>query len=127
MKKLLILGAGEMQLPIIEKAKSLGVYTIVADMNASAVGMQYADRALVVSTMDLDMLKQYALELDIDGILTTSDAPVNIVASISEELGLPAMSSNVASICTNKYLQRKLFRENQILTPSFIYVIKVQN
>lgn len=40
MKKLLILGAGEMQLPIIEKAKSLGVYTIVADMNASAVGMQ---------------------------------------------------------------------------------------
>ena len=113
-KKLLILGAGEMQLPIIEKAKSLGVYTIVADMNASAVGMQYADRALVVSTLDLDMLKQYALELDIDGILTTSDAPVNIVASISEELGLPAMSSNVASICTNKYLQRKLFRENQI-------------
>ena len=95
------------------------VYTIVADMNASAVGMQYADRALVVSTMDLDMLKQYALELDIDGILTTSDAPVNIVASISEEFGLPAMSSNVASICTNKYLQRKLFRENQILTPSF--------
>ena len=62
MKKLLILGAGEMQLPIIEKAKSLGVYTIVADMNASAVGMQYADRALVVSTMDLDMLKQYAYE-----------------------------------------------------------------
>ena len=55
MKKLLILGAGEMQLPIIEKAKSLGVYTIVADMNASAVGMQYADRALVVSTMDLDI------------------------------------------------------------------------
>ena len=120
MKKLLILGAGEMQLPIIEKAKSLGVYTIVADMNASAVGMQYADRALVVSTMDLDMLKQYALELDIDGILTTSDAPVNIVASISEEFGLPAMSSNVASICTNKYLQRKLFRENQILTPLFM-------
>ena len=119
MKKLLILGAGEMQLPIIEKAKSLGVYTIVADMNASAVGMQYAGRALVVSTMDLDMLKQYALELDIDGILTTSDAPVNIVASISEEHGLPAMSSNVAPICTNKYLQRKLFRENQILTPSF--------
>lgn len=118
-KKLLILGAGEMQLPIIEKAKSLNVYTIVADMNASAIGMQYADKTLVVSTMDLDMLKQYAVELSIDGILTTSDAPVNIVASISEELGLPAMSSNVASICTNKYLQRKLFWENQILTPFF--------
>lgn len=118
-KKLLILGAGEMQLPIIEKAKSLDVYTIVADMNPSAIGMQYADRTLVVSTMDLDMLKQYALELDIDGILTTSDAPVNIVASISEELGLSAMSVNVASICTNKYLQRTLFQENQIPTPFF--------
>lgn len=118
-KKLLILGAGEMQLPIIEKAKSLDVYTIVADMNAAAIGMQYADRALVVSTMDLDMLKQYALELDIDGILTTSDAPVSVVASISEELGLSAMSSNAAFICTNKYLQRKLFRENHIPTPFF--------
>ena len=119
MKNLLILVAGEMQLPIIEKAKSLDVYTIVADMNPSAIGMQYADRALVVSTMDLDMLNQYALELDIDGILTTSDAPVNIVASISEELGLSAMSVNVASICTNKYLQRTLFQENQIPTPFF--------
>ena len=51
-KKLLILGAGEMQIPVIQKAKAMGLYTIVADMAGDAPGMKYADKAVVISTMD---------------------------------------------------------------------------
>ena len=51
-RKILILGAGEMQIPVIEKAKSMGLYTIVADMSADAPGMKIADAPVVISTMD---------------------------------------------------------------------------
>ena len=35
-KRLLILGAGEMQVPVIRKANDMGLHTIVADMDANA-------------------------------------------------------------------------------------------
>ena len=51
-KRLLILGAGEMQVPVIRKANDMGLHTIVADMDANAQGMVYASEPVLVSTMD---------------------------------------------------------------------------
>lgn len=117
--KLLILGAGEMQIPVIQRAKTMGLYTIVADMDADAPGMKYADDAVVISTMDKEGILECSKRYTIDGLLTTSDAPVNVVSYVGEALGLPSMSTEVAAICTNKYLQREKFAENGINVPFF--------
>lgn len=119
MKRLLILGAGAMQLPVIKKAKELGLFTLVADYDVNAVGLKYADKAAVISTNDLESILFFAKEERIDGILTTSDYPVNTVAYIGEQMALPAMPINVAKICTNKYLQRELFHSVSINTPFY--------
>lgn len=119
MKKLLILGAGIMQVPIIQKSRDLGLYTIVADYNPKAPGIKYADKFYCISSNDIDTVLATAREEKIDGVLTTSDAPVRVVATVSKKLGLIAMSEHTADICTNKYLQRKLFRENGINCPFF--------
>lgn len=119
MKKLLILGAGEMQLPIIIRAKELGIYAIVADYNTDAPGLKFADIRIHKSTTDYKELLLAAKHYEIDGILTTSDYPVNIVANIAQELNLVAVPVNVASICTNKYAQRLLFKENNLNVPEF--------
>lgn len=118
-KKLLILGAGEMQIPVILKSKSMGLHTIVADMDKDAPGMKYADEAVVISTMDKEGILEFSKTSNIDGLLTTSDAPVNVVAYVGETLGLPSMSSEVANICTNKFLQRKTFAANGVNVPFF--------
>lgn len=120
MKKLLILGAGQMQVPIIALAKQLGHYTIVADYDPQAPGFEYADVKSTISTIDKDAVLQLAHKERVDGILTTSDYPVRVVAYVSEKLRLPAMTQRVAEVCTNKYEQRKLFLENGINTPFFI-------
>jgi len=120
MKKLLILGAGQMQVPIIALAKQLGHYTIVADYDPQALGFEYADEKSTISTIDKDAVLQLAQSEHVDGILTTSDYPVRVVAYVSEKLGLPAMTQRVAEVCTNKYEQRKLFKENGINTPFFV-------
>ena len=120
MSRLLILGAGQMQVPIIALAKELGHTTIVADFDPNAPGFKYADISSTVSTIDKDAVLQLAQSEKVDGILTTSDYPVRVVAYVSEKLGLPAMTQKVAEVCTNKYAQRVLFKENGVNTPFFI-------
>lgn len=85
MKKILILGAGNIQVPIILKAKELGLYCIVADMDSCAPGFEFSDEQLAISTLDTDKLMKYAENNNLDGVLTTSDYPVNVVASISKK------------------------------------------
>ncbi|MDO9185000.1 MAG: ATP-grasp domain-containing protein [Bacteroidia bacterium] len=119
MERVLILGAGEMQLPIIQKAKQMGVYSIVADFDQNAPGLLIADEKAIISTIDFGKVLQLAKEKNIGGILTTSDYPVNIVAKVAEELSLKGMSIKVAELCTNKYLQREFFQINGINTPNF--------
>ena len=119
MKKLLILGAGEMQIPVIQKAVELGIYTLVVDMAADAPGLKYASEYALISTIDKDAVLSYAKEKEINGIITTSDYPVNVVAFVGAQMGIPAMSEDVAQICTNKFLQRKKFSENGINVPFY--------
>lgn len=121
-KKLLILGGGQMQVPIIQCANALGIHTIVADMDPQVPGLLIAKEQLVVSTMDTDKLMDYCRQHSIDGVLTTSDAPVNVVAAIGKEVGLPAMSAETARLCTNKYLQRECLRTHGIKTPRYCIV-----
>ena len=106
-------------MPIIQKARQLGIYTIVADYNPEAVGFKDADKRAIISSTDRDGILKLAMEENIDGILTTSDAPVNVVAFVGQRMGLSVMSAEVARICTNKYLQRALFSKKGIRTPFF--------
>lgn len=119
MKRLLILGAGEMQVPIIIKARQLGIYTLVLDISSNAPGLKFANEYDLISTTDKEAILEYAKNKKLDGILTTSDFPVNCVAFVAAQLKLPAMSEDVASICTNKYLQRTIFFKNGINVPYF--------
>lgn len=119
MKKIMILGAGAVQVPIIEKVKSLNYFSIALDMDANAPGMKIADLALPISSANYSEILNAAKEQNIDGILTTSDFPVNSVALVSKELKLSGMSPNIAEICTNKFSQREFFSKNDISHPCY--------
>ena len=58
-KKLLVLAAGILQVPVIKKAKEMGIYVIAADGDPNAVGLKYADKAIVVNiTSEEEVLKE---------------------------------------------------------------------
>ena len=58
MKKLMVLAAGILQIPVIKKAKEMGIYVIAADGDPNAVGLQYADKPVVVNiTSEEDVLR----------------------------------------------------------------------
>lgn len=119
-EKILILGAGMIQVPIIEKAKRLGYVVLVLDGSAEAPGMKLADYSFVISTLDAESALQIAIEHQVDAVITTSDYPVNVVAMLCEKLNLIGISPFAAEVCTNKYLQRKLALQFGIKCPQFV-------
>ena len=52
MKKILILGASIYQVPLIQTAKRLGFYTIVASIPGEYPGFALADKVYYINTVD---------------------------------------------------------------------------
>jgi carbamoyl-phosphate synthase large subunit len=120
MKSLLILGASEIQLPVIQECKRLGHKAIVADYNRDSRGMQVADLPLAISTNDVSAVLDAARKLAVDGILTTSDYPVRTVARVCKELGLSGLSEQAATLSTDKFLQRQMLCAEGLLCPDYV-------
>jgi len=118
-KKIIIIGAGEMQVPVIVTAKKLGLYVITIDANINAQGNKYADLALKIDTNDKTEIFKTAKKHQIDGILTTSDYPVRVVGYVCDKLGLSGLTYSAAKLGTNKYLLRNHLRNQKFLTPKY--------
>ena len=111
-----------MQIPVIQKVNEMEHESIALDYDEKAVGFKYAQKKYLVSSTDAEKVLEVAKKEKVDAILTTSDYPVNVVAKVCKILNLPAMTPEVANICTNKYLQRKLFSDNGINAPKFYLI-----
>ena len=71
MKKVIILGAGIYQVPLIRKAKELGIYTIVCSIPGDYPGFALADKVCYENTTDCAAILKVAEAEKSDGILTT--------------------------------------------------------
>lgn len=124
-KKMMILGASELQVPAIRKAKELGYQIILVDYNPEAVGFELADVKLVVSTLDQEEVYRQALHYQPDVVITsTSDGPVRTAAYVNEKLGKKPDLSYEDSLCaTIKSYMRDRLKENHVPIPEY-YVVK---
>lgn len=115
MKKVLIIGAGFLQNFVIKKAKSLGYYTIAVDGDKNAIGFQYADKFATIDIVDKEFCLQFAIENNIDGVLTAAtDFGVLTTSYIADKMGLPGLKFETAKKIKNKYLVRKCLYENKV-------------
>ena len=123
-KKMMILGASELQLPAIRKAKELGYQIILVDYNEKAVGFDLADVKLVISTLDQEEVYRQALIYQPDVVITsTSDGPVRTAAYVNERLGKQPDLSYEDSLCaTIKSHMRNRLKENHVPIPEYYAV-----
>ena len=68
MKKIMILGAGPNQLPLIKAAKKIGFFVAVCDYRSNAVGVPIADEFYPVSIMDYDAVLEATKKFKADGV-----------------------------------------------------------
>lgn len=118
MRKLLILGAGIYQAPLIMKAKEMGLYTIAASYAGNYPGLALADEVWEVDTTDAGRLAALAKEAGISGVCTSgTDVAVISLGTICEELKLPGVPLPCARAVTDKALMKRAFLEHHVSTP----------
>ncbi len=121
MKKLLVLAAGILQVPIIRRAREMGYYVIAADGNPNAVGLQYADKQICANITDEEEMMAIARKEHIDGVIhPCSEVAMNVMGRIRDELGLSGVSRKQAVTATNKHLMREAFEKGNASSPKFI-------
>lgn len=120
-KRLLVLAAGILQVPIIKRAHEMGYYVIAADGDPEACGLQYADKSIVANiTSEEDMLR-VACEEHIDGVIhPCSEVSMNVMGRINDELGLSGISKEQAIRATNKHFMREAFEKGGAPSPKSI-------
>ncbi len=124
LRKMMILGAGPLQIPAIKKAKELGYQIISVDYDENAPGFALADVKLVVSTLDQEEVYRQALIYQPDVVITsTSDGPVRTAAYVNEKLGKrPDLSYENALCATIKNKMRDRLKECGVPIPKYYAV-----
>ena len=109
MKKLLIMGGNAETVPLVKKAKEMGIYVIVSDDNPYSVSKQFSDESHDINGLDIDGLVKLAKEKNVDGVLVgVADILVDAYGKVCNKLGFPSYTnSNISHV----FSQKDIFKE----------------
>ena len=123
MKKILILGAGIYQVPLIRKAKEMGLYTVVTSIPGNYPGFALADKVVYENTIDLEAVLKVAKEEQVDGVVTAgTDVCVPTQGYICDQMGLTGPTLAAAEKAQSKLLMKQAFADYGVNTAEFRYV-----
>lgn len=128
MKKMAIIGASYLQVPLIEKCKSMGIETHVFAWAANDVGEKIADFFYPISIIEKEAILLKCKEIGIDGICSiASDLAVVTVNYVAEKLNLVGNGSENTILSTNKHNMRKAFEKSGDPSPKSIMVHSMED
>ncbi|SFC06534.1 Biotin carboxylase [Flexibacter flexilis DSM 6793] len=121
MKKLAIIGASYLQLPLVKKAVEMGIETHCFAWAEGAVCKDYASYFYPISILDKEEILKICQQVQIDGITTiASDAAVPTVCFVAQSMGLLSNGYEDALVATDKYKMRRRFEEFGVSSPRFL-------
>lgn len=124
LQKLAIIGASYLQVPLIEKAKSMGFETHVFAWKAGDRGEKIADYFYPISIREKDKILEKCKEIGISGICSiASDLAAVTVNYVAGNLGLVGNSMECTYRSTNKYAMRESFFANGDPSPASCVVL----
>lgn len=122
--KVLCIGAGIEQLPVIQMACQMGLYVIAVDGNPKAEGLSAADEGIVLDLKNTEAVIQLAAQAKVRCILPVPLGSIlTTVGAVNDALGLQGISAIAAQRCTDKHLTHRVLAEAGIPTPELIETI----
>ena len=110
-KKLLVIGAGDFQLPLVQKASETCDVLLAAPVISGAFDPYITDR-LLTDVRDEEAILAFAKDRGIDGVITDqTDIAVRSVAYVAEKMGLPGIGCDTGVLFTDKSLMRTRLAE----------------
>ncbi len=111
MNTVLIIGAGDFQLPLIKRAAERFDVIVAAPVVPERF-MPYVKDTLLCDVRDAEQILEFAKKHDIVGVITDqTDIPVRTVAYVAEKLGLPGNGIKTGELFTDKSLMRVRMEE----------------
>ena len=111
MENILIIGAGDFQLPLVQRA-SLSYNVLLAAPKISDAFMPYVTEPFLVDVKEKEKILAFAKERGICGVITDqTDIAVRSVAYVAEQLGLPGIGYETGCLFTDKSLMRRRMAE----------------
>lgn len=121
--KIAIIGASELQLPLVLKAKEKGYETHVFAWEEGAIAKAEADYFYPISIVEKEEILEICQKINIDGIVSiASDLAVLTVNYVARHMNLRCNPEITDTISTNKFLMRQAFEKNQVPIPHFCIV-----
>lgn len=119
-KKLAVIGANYLQIPLVKKAKDMGIEVHCFAWEDGAVCKEIADYFYPISILEKKEVLKVCQKVKIDAITTiASDVAVLTVNYVAGKLGLISNDEKYSLITTNKYLMRQCFSEYIVPSPKF--------
>ena len=118
--KLLVLGAGRHQAPLIRRAEERGIAVVASDYHADAPGKRHASFPADVDALDVDANVALARRHDVSGVVTTgTDMAVVTMAEVAAALDLPCyLTPQAALVATDKVLMAEAFARHDVRRPA---------
>ena len=117
-KKIMLIGIGWEQLPLVYKAKEKGLFVVAT---TSWNGEVPADVVYHADSRDLDRLEEIFQKEKPDAVLADEcDYSMYAVAYLTEKYHLPGPSLKALTITNNKFLQRQCGKDCGILQPEYM-------
>lgn len=126
-KRILILGGGYYNLPLIKKSVELGYFTIVCGIAGNYPGYAYGSLWEDVNIFDKEKVLEVATKHHVDAVLATgSDTIMPVIGYVNDKLHLIGPSERCTFLSTNKYEMKKRFYEYGVRTAAYEMVKTVQ-
>ena len=120
MQRVMILGAGAAQVPLIRTARAMGYETVVATIPGSYPGIEEADIVSYTDITDCEAITAAAEEYGVAGIATCClETGLRALAHACSRLSLPGITPEAAEISVNKLAMKKAFRDHGVLSARF--------
>lgn len=127
--RLLVLGAGRHQVPLIRRAVDRGAEVVTSDYLPDAPGRAFATHPVLGDALDVDVNRRIAQDHDVDAITTIgTDQAIVAVATVAADLGLPChVGPEAAMLATNKVPMRAALAAHGVPVPTSVTVRSVDD
>lgn len=126
-KTLAVIGASYLQLPLVRKAKSMGLRVICFAWADGAVCAEECDKFYPISIIEKEKILEVCRQERVSGVTSiASDVAVPTIAYVTSELGLTGNSVESALRSTDKYEMRRALRDAGVPCPPFVEVSSVE-
>lgn len=120
-EKLAIIGASYLQIPLVIRAKKMGIETHCFAWEDGAVCKDVCDFFYPVSVLDKEEILRICKRIEITGITTiATDIAIPTICFVAKRLNLISNSIPVSLNATDKGKMRNQFRKHNVLSPKHI-------